>query len=145
MRHVRQQIANTVDVMQAGRNPLIYSCAAFNDCPHKVLGELPNDLKVIAKGLKPVASPDIEVGCWVPKRLKVGVEDILMKNRGLLQLDFPMWRQRFVPRFDGFDFLDQFRKRAKNRRHHVLRTGGAQGVEGMPNVVIVGWAVCKSP
>lgn len=123
MRLARQQVANTVDVMQTGRDPLIWTLAAINHRPYKVGGEVLDDLKVVAEGFKPVAAPDVEVCRWMPKRPKVGIINILMKNGCTLQLDSPMSRQCFVPRLNCFDLLNQLLKRSKNRRLYVLCAG----------------------
>lgn len=131
--------------MQARRDPLIGPAAAFNHCPYKVLIKVQDDLKVIPKSLQPVATPDVEVRRWMPERLEVGVKDILMKNGCALHLEAPMWGQRFVTCFDRVDFLKKLNKRAKNWRCHVLRGCGAQGVEGMPNMVIVRWPAAEGP
>ena|GEM_PF-5584765 len=92
MRNACQQVANTVDVVQARRDPLIGTLAAINHRPYKVGSEVLGDLKVLAESFKSVATPDVEVGRWMPKGLKVGVINILMKNGYALHLDAPVWR-----------------------------------------------------
>ena len=92
MRNACQQVANTVDVVQARRDPLIGTLAAINHRPYKVGGVLLDDLKIVAESFKPVAAPDVEVGRWMPKGLKVGFINILMKNGCALHLDAPMGR-----------------------------------------------------
>lgn len=111
--------------MYSRGDPLIRALAAVNHRPYKVGGVLLDDLKIVAESFKPVAAPDVEVGRWMPKGLKVGVINILMKDCCSLQLDAPMWRQCFVPRFNCFHFLNQIPKGAENRRFYVLHACGA--------------------
>lgn len=145
MRLVRQQVANTVDVMQTGHDPLVRAVAAVNHRPHRVRGKSLDDLKVFTEGFKPVAAPDVEACRWMLKRSEVDVIDILMKDSSALQLVAPMWRQCFVPRGNCFDLLNQAFKRAKRLRCDVLCARAAQGVEGMPNMVVRRWTVGESP
>ena len=58
--HLRQQIANTIHIVQTGCDPLVGALAAINHGPYKVLIEACDYLQISAKGFESMSTPDIE-------------------------------------------------------------------------------------
>ena len=136
VRHLRQQIANTIHIVQTGCDPLIKPLAAINHGPYEVLIEASDYLQIFAKGFESMATPDIEARGRMPEGAKVRVINILVKDGGRKHSEIPMRRQRLVPRLNCLDFLKEVFKGVKNRRFHLLRGSWPQRNEGVPHMVI---------
>ncbi len=134
--HLRQQIANTIHIVQTGGDPLVGALAAFNHGPYEVLIEACDYLQISAKGFESMSAPDIEARRRMPERSKVRVIDILVKDGGQKHSDTPMRRQRLIPRLDCLDFLKEVFNGVKNGRFHILRSRWPQRNEGVPHMVI---------
>ena len=90
MRHLSQQIANAIHIMQTGRDPLVRALATIKHGPYKVLIEAFDYLQIFAKGFESMTTPDIEVRRRMPEGAKVRVKHILVKDRGRKHSDTPM-------------------------------------------------------
>lgn len=90
VRHLCQQIANTIHIVQTGCDPLVGAPAAINHGPYEVLIEACDYLQISAKGFESVSTPDIEARRRMPEGPKVRVIDILVKAGGRKHSDTPM-------------------------------------------------------
>lgn len=136
VRHLRQQIANTIHMVQTGGDPLVSAFAAIHHGPYEVLIEASDYLQIVAKGFESMPTPDVEARGRMPEGLKVRVIDILVKDGGRNHSDTPMRRQRLIPRLNCLDFLQEVFDGVKNGRFHLLPSGCPQRMEGVPHMVI---------
>ena len=145
MRHLRQQIANTIHMMQTGCDPLVGALAAVNHGPYEILIEASDYFQISAKGFESMAAPNIEVRGRMPESAEVGVKHVLVKDSGRKHSESPMRRQRLVPYLNCLDSLQQVLKRVEHRRFHIFRDSWSQRMEGMPHMVVCGRPATEGP
>lgn len=145
VRHLCQQIANTIHIVQTGCDPLVGALAAINHGPYEGSIEGRGYLQISAKGFESMSTPDIEARQRMPEGEKVRVIDVLVKGGGRAHSDSPMRRQRLVPHLNCLDFLKEVFKGVKNGCVHLLRSSWSQCMEGVPYMVIDRWPATEGP
>lgn len=93
LRDLGQQVANWIDVMESGNNPLIIALSGIHDSPTHIRSYAYANVS-LPECIKSMPAPNVIIRQRVPKRQEIFVENILMKNRALLDSeDIPMRRR----------------------------------------------------